>query len=181
MKIWEMSSDANNYDNFTLCNKSDWDRLLAYGFDGKSIKCTWTVFRVEELESIRKGDMPCLFGSIPVFSFRAVEGLREYLDNSAEILPISYDKGEYFIINVTNVIDCVDYEKAEVKRFKSSGKIMRFIKYAFKHEAIKNEHIFKISEFSKSAVFVSDDFKNDILNHGLEGFLFSEVWDSEVD
>ena len=52
------------------------------------------------------------------------------------------DNGEYDI-NKPNLKDCIDFKKAEVKRFKSSGKIMRFIKYAFKEEVIKNESIFK--------------------------------------
>lgn len=180
MKIWEMNSDANNYDNFTLCNESDWDKLMVYEFDGKCIKDTWIEFCVKEIESIRKGDKPSLFGSIPVFSHRAVEVLKEYLDNGTEILPLRYDKGEYFVINVINVKECIDFEKSEIKRFKSSDKIMRFKKYVFKEEAIKNEHIFKISEFSKGGVFVSDKFRNEVLRHQLQGFLFKEVWDSEV-
>ena len=180
MKIWEMNSDANNYDNFTLCNQGDWDKLMEYQFDGNCIKDTWTAFCVKEIESIRKGDKPTLFGSIPVFSYRAVEVLKKYLSNNTEILPITYDKGEYFVINVINLKDCIDFKKAEVKRFKSSGKIMRFIKYAFKEEVIKNESIFKICEFSKGGIFVSDEFRNEVLSLGLQGFLFSEVWDSEI-
>ncbi|WP_407712621.1 imm11 family protein [Clostridium botulinum] len=97
------------------------------------------------------------------------------------MVPLSYDKGDYSVINVTNVKDCVDYEKAEVKRFKGSDKIFRFIKYAFKPESIKNEHIFKVCEYSKIFVFVSDEFKNLVESSGLKGFLFIEVWDSEKD
>ncbi|WP_407712696.1 imm11 family protein [Clostridium sporogenes] len=83
--------------------------------------------------------------------------------------------------NVTNVKDCVDYEKAGVKRFKESDKILRFIKYAFKPESIKNEHIFKISEYSNVSVLVSNEFKNLVESSGLKGFLFIEVWDFEKD
>ncbi|WP_251862281.1 DUF1629 domain-containing protein [Clostridium sp. Marseille-Q2269] len=155
MKVWKMNSDANKYDNFTLYNESDWDKLMSYGFDGKSIKDTWIPFSVEEIEIIRKGDKPSFSGSLPVFSRKAVEVLKKYLDNNAEVLPLSYDKGNYFIINVINVKDCIDIEKSEVKRFKCSGEIMRFIKYAFKPEAINNEHIFKIPEL-KGHVFVWD-------------------------
>ncbi|WP_251862603.1 hypothetical protein [Clostridium sp. Marseille-Q2269] len=118
MKVWELDSDANNYDNFTLCDENDWDKLMAYGFDGKSIKDTWIPFWVEEIEPIRKGDKPSFSGSLPVFSRKAVEVLKRYLDKNVEILPLSYDKGDYSIINVINVKDCIDIEKSEVKRFK---------------------------------------------------------------
>ncbi|EJO5347965.1 MULTISPECIES: imm11 family protein [Clostridium] len=181
MKVWELMSQANDYDNFTLCNESDWDKFMEYQFDGRSIKDTWIPFCVEEIETRRKGDKPSLFGTIPVFSRKAIEVLKKYLDNNAEVLPLSYDKGDYFVINVTNVKDCVDYEKAEVVRFKNSDKIMMFDKYAFKPESIKNEHIFKISEYSKVSVLVSNEFKNLVESSGLEGFAFIEVWDSEKD
>ncbi|KYN78011.1 hypothetical protein A0J52_01630 [Clostridium sporogenes] len=148
MKVWELDSDANNYDNFTLSNESDWDN-------------------------------PSFLGLLRVFSSNAVKVLKKYLENNAEILPISYDKGEYFIINVTNVKDCIDNEKAEVKRFKSSGKIMRFIKYAFEFEVIKNEHIFKIPEL-KGRVFVSEEFRQRVMDKDLKGFKFELVWDSQL-
>nr|WP_159036303.1 hypothetical protein [Clostridium botulinum] len=44
-----------------------------------------------------------------------------------------------------------------------------------------NEHIFKVCEYSKIFVFVSDEFKNLVESSGLKGFLFIEVWDSEKD
>jgi len=84
---------------------------MAYEFVGKCIKDTWTAFCVKEIESIRKGNKPSLFGSIPVFSYRTVEVLKKYLNNNTEIL-------------------------------------------------------------------VSDEFRNKVLSHGLQEFLFREVWDS---
>ncbi|NFP90974.1 imm11 family protein [Clostridium sporogenes] len=185
MKVWELDSDANNYDNVTLSNESDWDKLMAYGFHGKSIKDTWMPFCVEEIESIRKGDNPGFFGSSPVFSRKAVKVLKKYLDNNTEILPLMYrkknhfSKEEYFVINVINLIDCIDYERAEVKRFKNSDEILRFIKYAFKSEVIKNEHIFKIPEL-KGRVFVSEEFRQRVMDKDLKGFKFELVWDSQL-
>lgn len=186
MRIWKMMSQANDYDNFTMCNGTDWTRFIEYRFDGKSMKNTWIPFCVREDEKIRKGDKPSFSGSLPVFSRKAVKVLKKYLDNNTEILPLMYrkknhfSKEEYFVINVTNLVDCIDYERAEVKRFKNSGEILRFIKYAFKPEAIKNVHIFKVPE-DCVAVLVSDEFKNLVESSGLKGFLFIEVWDSEKD
>lgn len=179
MNIWKVSADANNYDNLTMCDEKEWDRFMEYQFDGRALKESWKSFEVKEIEEIRRGDLPCLFGAILVFSNKAINVLSDFLNGNAETLPISYDKEDYFIINVTNVKDCIDYDKADVKRFKSSGKIMRFIKYAFIPERVKDEHIFKIDGYSKGCVFVSDKFKNVVESNGLQGFLFEEVWNSE--
>ena len=178
MKIWELDADANNYDNFDIAD-DEFEEFMEYGFDGKSIKDRWRPFRIENMDNVKKGDIPSLFGSIPVFSERAVKVLREYLEDNAEILPLQHDGEKYFLINVTNVQDCIDFENSEIKRFPSSGKIMRFVKYSFKEDVVKNQHIFKIKQYPRSIVLVSDEFRNKVLNSELEGFDFIELWDSE--
>lgn len=179
MKIWKMLSDANNYDNFNMCDEKEWHRFQEYKFDGRTLKEIWKPFKVKEIEEMKTGDLPCLSGSLPVFSKKAVKCLSDFFKDNGEILPILYDKGEYYIINITNIKDCVDYNKSDVKRFKSSGKVMRFIKYTFIPERVMDEHIFKIDGYSHGCVFVSDKFKNAVESSGLQGFLFEEVWNSE--
>ena len=92
---------------------------------------------------------------------------------------MDYSKERYYAINVVQVIDCIDYKKAECIRFKSSNRVMDFTKYAFKPEMVKGKHIFKIPEHPRAYVLVSDEFRNRVLNSGLEGFHFEELWDSE--
>lgn len=171
-----MSSDANNYDNLTMCNEQDWERFMSYEFDGRGLKEVWVPFHVKEIKERKNSDIPSFSAGAPVLSICAVEKLAPYLNDNVEVLPIHCIKGDYCIINVTNVIDCIDYEKSEVKRFKSSGRIMRFIKYSFKPETIRNEHIFKIADYAGGHVFVSDEFKNIVEASDLKGFLFEEVW-----
>ncbi len=84
----------------------------------------------------------------------------------------------YYVINVTTVLDCIDYEKAEYKAF-DDGSVMYFTKYAFRRDIIKKLNIFKTIEFPNADVFVSDEFRDRVLNHGLLGFNFVEVWDSQ--
>jgi hypothetical protein len=55
-------------------------------------------------------------------------------------------------------------------------------KYAFIHERVKNQHIFKVylsQRIDSSSTFVSDEFKNCLLENELKRFEFEEVWDSE--
>lgn len=88
----------------------------------------------------------------------------------------------YYIINVLNAIDAVDYEKAILKKLRS-GLVIDFKKYAFLSNMVKNQTIFKVylnEILHISSVFVSDELRNAILESDLKGFEFVEVWDSEA-
>ena len=89
---------------------------------------------------------PGLSAHIPVFDKKAVDIMKDYLIGNAENLPIFCEDREFFAINVTNVLDCIDYEASEYKTFRDGVRIMRFVKYAFIEDKIKNVHIFKIKD-----------------------------------
>lgn len=57
------------------------------------------------------------------------------------------------------MIDCLDYDKSEIKRFPSSGRVMRVMKYVFKIEKLMDAIIFKLSEFPKSISYVTEELK----------------------
>ncbi|MET3289317.1 UNVERIFIED_CONTAM: hypothetical protein ABID98_001887 [Brevibacillus sp. OAP136] len=99
-------------------------------------------------------------------------------DGVARAIELKHATEKLKIINVVNVIDSVGYGKADVKRFASSGRIMRFNRHAFFTERIKNQHIFKIPELPKAYIFVSDEFRKRALKAELAGFQFIETWDS---
>ena len=80
-------------------------------------------------------------------------------------------------INVTNVGDYIDYEHTKAKLFKSSGRIMSFLALAFQQDAIKNTNIFRLPVGPKK-YYVSDSFRNAVLNNDLSGFRFDLVWSS---
>ena len=105
-----------------------------------------------------------------------LKGLIKKLNPEAKIVLSSFGKVDLHTIINTKLFD---YEKAEIEKFKSSGRVMSIEKYAFKPEIIKDNHIFKIVEFPKSEVFVSDEFKQKVEEAGLKGFKFELVWDSE--
>jgi len=183
MKIWELGSNANYYDNLTFLTKDgaeDYlERFLEYEFDGRSLVAQWNPLPVRLLEKIEKSDTPSLSGSVPVLNRKAINILYDLLEGSVELLPLISDIDEYYVLNVTKVIEAINHEKSEIKRFASSGRIMRFVKYSFIAEKLKETHIFKITDMPKAHVFVSDQFKDRALNNGLKGFEFTEVWESE--
>lgn len=175
MKIWHLGADVNNFDNLTLI-KEKWSVLK---FDGTKRFDTWTPIAVRVIEDRKKTDIPGFSPGIPVLSPRAIEVLKDLMGDKVEILPLRCRKGEYYAINVIDVLNCIDYEKAEFERFESSGRIMLFNKYVFKSECVKGKHIFKIIDETKRRPFVSDEFRNRALENELVGFKFELVWDSE--
>lgn len=176
MKIWHLIADVNNYESLTTLNQEDWEKLK---LDGKKLGNSWSPLAVSVIEESKKSDTPGLSSGAPVLSPRAISVLRELIGDVVEELPLVCSSSEYYIINVLDVVDCIDYEKAEFKRFEHSGRIMRFIKYAFKPECVKGKHIFKIIDELVRRPFVSDEFRNRVIESGLVGFKFELVWDSE--
>jgi len=182
MKIWELKTDPNNNGALIIPNDEEREKLLFdYIFEGKSISERWQPIKVEgfEVEEGKGNDTLSFSAGIPAVSEKAVFVLADLLKEVTEILPLDYRKEKYYAINVVQVIDCINYEKAECIRFKNSDDVMDFKKYAFKPELVKDKHIFKIPEHPRAYVLVSDEFRKCVLDSGLEGFDFEELWDSE--
>lgn len=104
------------------------------------------------------------------------EVIKPLVLKAAQILPAKWEAQKLFVLNVTNVIDCLDHEKSKVKRFAGSGRIMRVEEYAFYREMLKNASIFKIPEEAHTHPYVTDAFKDLIEQNGIKGFQFVPVW-----
>ena len=118
--------------------------------------------------------------TIPVFSKRAVEILRPLIQNSIEELELQFEEAEYYGINVTTVLDVIDYSKSKYKMYSDGKRIMVFEKYAFRIcNELNNNNIFKIVDEPSRWEFVSDRFKQIVEENHLSGFKFKLVWDSE--
>ncbi|CVK19389.1 imm11 family protein [Sporomusa sphaeroides] len=176
MKIWHLIADVDNFENLTTLKQEDWEKLR---FDGKKLIDTWTPLAVRVIKDSKKSDTPGLSSGAPVLSLKAISILKDLIDDVVEVLPLVCSGGEYYIINVLDVVDCIDYERADFERYKSSGRIMLFNRYAFKPECVKGKHLFKIVDEPVRRPFVSDEFRNRVIESGLEGFKFEQVWDSE--
>lgn len=173
MKIWHFGADADNFNNLVPVDENDWKK---FEFNGTRIKSSWKKIEVRTIEEIQFSDFPSLIPGVPVFSKKALECLGDLICESVEVLPLLHEKEELFAINVIKVLDCVDYDQSEYKRFATSGRIMRFTKYGFCKDKVINTPIFKISDEPSKRPFVSDTFRSCVLEYGLKGFEFKEVW-----
>jgi hypothetical protein len=152
MTVFMLGADANCYENLVLEREQDYEKLLDT-FDGTPMSASWRPLRVKVLlDKDHKGrlpsDFPSLDGTIPVFSKRGVEALRDLLEPNGEILPIDCAQGTYFAFNVTRVVDALDVERSELELF-DDGEIMNVARYELKAEKLNDAAIFKLPQVAK--------------------------------
>ena len=103
--------------------------------------------------------------SAAVFNERALQVLHHLIRDSVQIFPLSHESQKFYMINVIEIVDCLDEELSEVRRY---GPASRIIKPVFTEQLAEGKHIFKVPQ-SPSAIFVSDRFKQEIESNVLKG------------
>ncbi len=120
--------------------------------------------------------------SVPAMSQKAYDVLSNSFQNLVEIFPLAPNKkyGQYYFMNIINLLDCLDVEKSDLKFFSDGKTIMRIKRYVFQEKILDmNTTIFKLENLRRGEIFVNEETKLLIENAGLEGFIFTQVWDSE--
>jgi hypothetical protein len=178
--VWDILIDCNNFRTFrTNLSTEDALALLELLKSGDWIATKWKGLRARlARERSEKAKPSADFISIDL-AFDAMSGraraiLEDLVSGQMEFLPIETPVGPYYGLHVSYV-DCLDVEHAEVLRYKSSGRIMEVIKYAFRWERLEGIHIFRLPELGTSRLFVSDEFKRLVEANGLTGLEFYPV------
>ncbi len=179
MKIWQLFFEVDKYDNLVPVQSFTVDEIQS--FDGRSKKDSWRPLEIKRMEPEKKLELSDAPGyDFPIFSKKALDLLRPLIQDSIEELEVRFEESEYCGINVTRVLDVIDYSKSKYKMFRDGKRIMRFEKYAFKIcDELVNYNIFKIIDEPTRKAFVSDKFKDTVEMNRLTGFRFELVWDSE--
>ena len=149
-------------------------------FDGRSHAKVWCPLQVERMEPEKNLELSDAPGFIlPVFSRHALSCLEPLIAPHIEALPLQFTEREFMGINVTTVLDAIDYGKSVYKTFRDGKRIMAFKKYDFRSDVVRDVPIFKINDERSRYAFVSDEFKQTVESNNLSGFIFKLVWDSE--
>ncbi len=176
MKVWKLECNVNDYENL------QWENLdlnFIRSFNGESKLMDWTDPGVKRMYGRVLSNFPGLTSHIPVIDTTSYKCLYDDLKDSSELLPIKVDGLDLYMVNITEVLDCIDYEKSEYKLFSDGQRIMRFIKYVFDKDIISGKHIFKIKDEPLGTPFVSDALKEKVLANNLTGFDFKLAWSDE--
>lgn len=175
MKIWRLY--AGEYTpELEQVGENQIDFLM---FDGKKIE-NWKSACFKAYKKGKYRDFAYYVGGVPVFSLKTLKAIEELIADNVQLLDIVITNLdiEYKLVNITTVIDAVDYSRSiPIRTFK--GRVREFEKLKFLEDMIKDKPIFRLPEFLSTRVYVSDAFREKILAAKLKGFDFEEVWDSE--
>ncbi|MCM3746257.1 hypothetical protein M3223_02710 [Paenibacillus pasadenensis] len=148
-------------------------------FDGESKLQNWTFIEIETLYKKKYDCFPHYLCGVPIFSEKVKLVLEPYLNNEVEFLPLGHKHLKLYAINVTNVLDCVDWDRSDIQKF-NDGSFAGFNKLVFDFTKIPpNTYIFKYKERATTYVYVTELFKELVEKFKLKGLDFSNVFDSE--
>lgn len=177
MNIYQLWAQSNDYQSFELVDR-DWQFFQT--FDGRSHASGWVPLRVKLLDDpeeppLPASDYPCLSLTVPVLSRKAKDCLEDIIAPHGEFLPMLTTLGEYYVFNVTTLLDALDEQKSVIERFKS-GRIMEIEAYQFRREKLTGAPIFKLPQDALDKPLVTDEFIRRVEECGLTGMGFTHVW-----
>ncbi len=175
LKIYELWLD-HTYRTYETLNK---DGYKTYEFEGKTVENrAFDLIHPSEYKDEKDkpiGDVFSVNTCSYIVNERAYKVLYPYVKNHSQIFKIKSDDKIFYVISVIDIIDCLDYNKSEIKYFSSSGRVMDVEKYVFKTEKLKNATIFKLPEFPKGISYVTEEFKKVVEKNNIKGFKFEEL------
>jgi hypothetical protein len=192
MQFWELKCDVENYATIEFANGAERDALFGK-FLGYRLPQPWPDIHVfyddeskdknlttahrkfaQKYKGLPKGDFPVLPIAAPVFGERAFEVLAPLVKNSVEFIPLICDGEKLYLVNVIDMLDCLDQERSTIKRF-SNGSISHVLHYEFTNTALlTGKGIFKLIG-KPVTVFVTDAFKKLIDEYELKGLMWKPL------
>jgi hypothetical protein len=152
---------------------------ISTNFKGQSKREEWWPIKIDTLYRNKYTDFPHFIIGQPMVSDKVKQILEPYKKDEVEFLPIAHDEMDMYMVNVMNILDCVDWERSEVKWFEEEY-FMGFNKLRFDFKKIPDHvYMFKIKETAATEVFVTETFRELIEHNHLQGLSFSVVYDSE--
>ncbi|WPP42985.1 suppressor of fused domain protein [Paenibacillus hunanensis] len=119
-------------------------------------------------------------GSFAIIVHHSVkEKIQTLIANEAEFLELHYQNQDYYLINVTNVLDCIDYEQSVPDNYGG------FDEEVLLPDKVHNQPIFKtvntkhnLGDFPIVSVttYVSDELKEAIEQAEIKGIYFRLAW-----
>lgn len=183
MKVFRVRPDVNNYQYFML-NDPALGLTDMMKFDCKTKAATWVAPEVHILRPhLKKGSFSDLWTTPTiVVNETTLEQLRDLLEMSGELLPLSYQGELFYIVNVTECFNVLDRNKTKWRYAKGQ---LPVDKYEFFQTRFCESPLFKIPETCGCELLTiegikapEDEFKGRVEKMGMQGLLFEEIWRS---
>ena len=183
MKIYKVKLDVNRFQGLLPTDQSVWSKDILT-MDGSSKTAVWKPLDVYVHSPNLK--VPDFFNLAPgclAFNQKTCEILRDYLEMSGEILSLTLNKDKLCVLNVLEVVNCLDDNQAKWEIGKRTGAKIRIEKYEFFPERFSESTLFKIPETCRGEILTVEglkdsegEFKHAVETNKLKGILFEEIW-----
>ncbi len=174
MNIWEIHCKGNDF--ATMVIKSDDKFYDQFRFRGQCVLAKWIPPEVRMIKSRKRplGDFSDVepLNSLLVCNIRAKNILLPYLKEEVEVLPLHEKAPDYVILNIINVIDCLDVDACVFDRALSDNRISRVETYAFHQEKLDDTFLFRIPQPAVQPIFGTARFRELVQRHHLTGAEF---------
>lgn len=139
---------------------------------GRRLWAEWTAPAVRTTRRVKSplSDFPHFWPTIPVFSERALAAVSPLLGDRVEALPFAVEGQSLYLINVLDVVDCLDAEQSTICRNIATGHIESVVRYTFHPERVAGHHLFRIPQTAELEVLVSSAFRDAVRANELTGF-----------
>jgi hypothetical protein len=176
ISVYRVMPDVDKY-QYLLSEDFDRDYLL----DGMPKGKSWKSFKMYSLKPLRPAPYfwDCfLYGNMIAVEGRELEPIRGFVDQSCELLPLSFGRKKMSLLNVVEVVDVLDKKRSKfVDEDRDSLDKYAFLSKRFTHS------LFKIPETRRSEVLCveglcdpQDEFKGSVEALGLTGLRFHKLW-----
>lgn len=124
----------------------------------------------------RRADFPWFTSGWIVLRGSALERVGDYLRQFGVCLELVSDAESMWLYNVTTETNALDLALSNIKRYRSSGRIMRIERYWFRSNDLPNDAVFRLGTGIDRSVFCTHHFKSMCEEQALIGLTFREVW-----
>jgi hypothetical protein len=175
VSVWFLNADVDNFAAISPADSSTWELLNK--LDGRPFEGDWPRPVFERLPTGPAGDFAYLASHVVALTDRAWSVLEPNIGDSVQALPLDVQGEGYQVLNVLDVVDGLDRDRAELRTL-DDGSVLGVSSWALKQEAVDGHDIFKIRGAELQAVLVSDRFRGWVEAAELSGAKFDPVEDS---
>jgi len=186
MKVFEVLVDGDSYQRLEQEDKSSaalHDPM--YKFDGMPKADKWRPLSVyiPNPKRPRPDFFASFLGSFVLDPERMPPEIWEFTDMAGELLPHPFEGQQFELMNILDVVNCVDAEKSIWLPLPGGRKMMQ--RPAFHADRFGESSLFKIPELPFRPLCYEglksreDEFKTFVEDNHLTGLKFREIWSDE--
>lgn len=168
MEVWQPSV-KNGSAVLIFKDLRDWDKVEAAL--GKKAESEWEPLTAQ----IAKGKPKhfVYMGGLLVCNNDAWQLLKDELKDEVEALPIHVGASLYYIVNVVNVVDCLDFGASRFLRTPFDSGVGEILQYAFQQSRLEGHLLFALPQNPKT-IFATSAFKSLVEKFQLNDIVFQK-------